>query len=587
MMNPLKSNAYKSYKILLRVSGDQAPKLSASIRMQALSASIQGLGFASIVPLFVAVLDKDGLNVMMWLAITTALFFTASALHWCVQNFEFSGTLATISNDIRLSIGKKLRIMPLEELWDKRTGEITEIILGKVDDNLNYITLLASVIFSAVLTPLVTGIALMFIDWRLGLCLLLIFPMILPFLRYIRPILSSSMRDISKVHNKTSAEILEYVQGQSELRLMSASKDNIKCLNEHFYTLENLQRISHKKKTAIHHMVASLVEVGMVCIFTLGAILVSIGELNIAIWAGISVIVVRFSEPISNFLMFTAIFDLIETSLKYIESLLSVEPMPQLKKQDLPKTYDISFNDVSFKYRKSSIPFIQNLNLKIKANSMVAIVGDSGAGKTTILRLLQRQVDPNQGNITIGGVDVRAIAPSELSAMISVVFQDVYLFNDTILENIRIAKPTVSDAEIKQAIKKAGCVDFIDSLENGLNTRIGDCGHFLSGGERQRLSIVRAFLKDSPILLLDEPVSALDYENENIVQRSINALVKKRTVVVISHRLSTVKDANNIVFIGYGRVAEKGTHTDLLKKKSKYYALWNAQFSNSKWHLKR
>ena len=216
---------------------------------------------------------------------------------------------------------------------------------------------------------------------------------------------------------------------------------------------------------------------------------------------------------------------------------------------------------------------------------MTALVGHSGCGKTTITKMIMRYADPKNGSIKIGGVNIQNMTPENLMKNISVVFQDVYLFDDTIMNNIRMANPKATDKEVENAANSAYCHEFITRLPNGYNTKIGDIGGSLSGGERQRISIARAILKNAPIVILDEPTAALDTQSEVAVQSAIDKLVEDKTVIVIAHRLSTIAGADMILVIDNGEVVESGTHDELVKTNGKYFNMWSAQQRIKDWHI--
>ena len=256
-----------------------------------------------------------------------------------------------------------------------------------------------------------------------------------------------------------------------------------------------------------------------------------------------------------------------EVALERIETIMSIPPLLV----DIPSAqltdFDIVFDQVSFRYAEQTAWALQGVSFQSPARSLTALVGPSGIGKTTITRLISRFADVQTGSIRIGGVDMRQVAPAELMRSISVVFQDVYLFDETILNNIRMPKPNATDADVEAAARAANCHEFITRLPNGYETRMGEIGGALSGGERQRISIARAMLKDAPIVLLDEPTSALDTESEVAVQDAINRLVVDKTVLVIAHRLSTVVGADSILVLEDGKIMEQGTHRELLPNK--------------------
>ena len=219
------------------------------------------------------------------------------------------------------------------------------------------------------------------------------------------------------------------------------------------------------------------------------------------------------------------------------------------------------------------------MSFKAEKNKMTALVGHSGCGKSTVLQLISRFYDNQSGSISIGGVDSKKLPYSQLLDMISIVFQESYLFNDTIKNNMKLAKSNATDEEIIAAAKKAGCHEWITSLEKKYDTVIGESGSSVSGGERQRIAVARAILKDAPIILLDEATASLDIENESLVQQSINELVKGKTIIIVAHHLNTIKNADKIVVIDDKKVVEEGTHTQLMEKKGLYNELWKKQFN--------
>ena len=263
-------------------------------------------------------------------------------------------------------------------------------------------------------------------------------------------------------------------------------------------------------------------------------------------------------------------------SAERIIEVLDAPVLPVLAPPQTPQDAGVCFEHVSFRYLGRSKNALTDISFTAPAGSLTALVGGSGCGKTTLIRLIMRYADPQQGRILIGGSDIRALTQEDLMRQISVVFQDVYLFDDTIANNIRLGKADASDAEIEAAARTARCHDFIMAMPEGYQTRVGDIGGKLSGGEKQRISIAHALLKNAPIIILDEPTAALDTESEVAVQQAIDALVQDKTVIVITHRLSTISGAQQIIVLSGGQVAESGTHSELLTQNGVYRRLWQA-----------
>lgn len=275
---------------------------------------------------------------------------------------------------------------------------------------------------------------------------------------------------------------------------------------------------------------------------------------------------------------------LLDSSLKDISSMENAEEIKVLSPIQNIKSNEIEFKNVSFSYGKGEV--LKGISVALKPNTLTAIIGPSGSGKTTFCKLIPRFYDVSEGEILIGGAKITNISTEELMKNISMVFQNVYLFEDTIMNNIRLAKPNASDEDIISAAKKARCHDFIKSLQEGYETKIGEAGSTLSGGEKQRIAIARAILKDAPIVILDEFTSALDVENERHVLQAIDNLVQNKTVIMIAHRLETVRKADNIIVLDKGEIAQEGTHNELITQDGIYKSFISIRERANKWSFK-
>jgi ATP-binding cassette subfamily B protein len=272
-------------------------------------------------------------------------------------------------------------------------------------------------------------------------------------------------------------------------------------------------------------------------------------------------------------------------TLTRIEDLLSTAPLPEPAHPKTPQGTAITFSGVHFAYPDSTTPVLADFDLNVPAGSTTALVGQSGAGKTTVTKLVARFFDVERGSVSIGGVDVRDIGAAQLEQLISVVFQDVYLFDGTIEENVRIGAPDADAEQIAQAVRRARVDEIAARLPEGLKTRVGEGGKLLSGGERQRVAIARALVKDAPIVLLDEATSALDTENEAAVHEALAELGRGRTLLVIAHRLGTIAAADQIAVLDQGRVVEYGTHAALLAADGRYARMWRERERARGWRL--
>jgi len=310
-----------------------------------------------------------------------------------------------------------------------------------------------------------------------------------------------------------------------------------------------------------------ILQFAFVLVILIGVQMLHTGEINILYFLGYVLASIKVRESVEAVSMNVAELYYLDSMVKRIREVR--ETKIQQGKDQTISSYDIEFDQVSFSYDKDT-EVLKNISFTAKQNEVTALVGVSGCGKTSILRLMSRLYDYDGGSIRIGGLDIKEISTKSLFEKLSIVFQDVTLFNTSVLENIRIGKKTATDEEVVQAARLANCEEFIRRLPDGYKTMIGENGATLSGGERQRLSIARAFLKDSPIIILDEIAASLDVENEKKIQDSLNRLILDKTVIIISHRLKSVENADRIVVIDCGRVEASGTHLELLKASPTY-----------------
>ncbi|MEI3774766.1 ABC transporter ATP-binding protein [Pectobacterium brasiliense] len=573
---------WHTYRQLERVTGSQSRMFRRCCVSLLVAAIVQGLALACLFPLLSAFTHAAASReIAMWLVLMTLLSLLTLVLRWYGQGFEYRGQLAAATHELRMRLGEQLRSMPLTTLQSARAGDINALLLGSVDENLNYMLAIVNQLLLAIVTPVVIALVMLMVEWRLGVSLLLIFPAIALLYRWRRPAFAHTMQALAEANQQTSADIVEYVQGLAVLRTSCQQAERTSALRQRFQHLQQIQTSAHRSGAKPGAVVASVVELGLQGVLILGISGVVVGEWDIAIVAAMMVIVVRFSEPLATFVSYTAVLELINTALRRIDDLLAIEPLPVHQPVDVPLTYAVTFEQVSFRYANEAEAVFDSVDIALPEKGMTALVGPSGSGKTTITRLLMRHADPQHGRVCIGGVDIRHIPTREVNRLISVVFQDVYLFDDSVLANIRMARPDASDAEVERAAEAAQCLDFIQRLPQGWQTRLGDIGGRLSGGERQRISIARALLKDAPIVILDEPTAALDTESELAVQRAIDRLVQDKTVIVIAHRLSTIVGAHRILVVENGGISQQGTHSELLHAEGRYRALWNAQQSIS------
>ena len=308
------------------------------------------------------------------------------------------------------------------------------------------------------------------------------------------------------------------------------------------------------------------------------------GELTFARLSVILLASFTIFNPLEVMGQMTTLIRMLDSTLDRVERIKQAKRIDENGKDISLDSFDIAFDHVSFAYENGN-PILNDVSFSIPQGSMTAIVGPSGSGKTTITRLIARFWDIQDGSITVGGHDVKEFTCDSLLKNMSMVFQNVYLFRDTIENNIKFGFPEATHEQVREAAKKACCHDFITALPDGYNTVIGEGGSTLSGGEKQRISIARAMLKGAPIILLDEATASVDPENEVHLQQAISALVKNKTLIVIAHRLSTIRDADQILVVDNGKIVEKGVHAELIQQKGIYQNFWNIRQKARNWKL--
>jgi len=577
----------ETYEAGKMIAGDHATDFKRSLSLFALAYTMQGGAYLSIYGVMAALFSSpvNAWQAWIWFGVMAFFVLINVCARWFAHDFEYTDTMANITHDMRSKLGKKLRSMPLEVLSSYKTGDLNSSLSSNVDESVMMLGMVSGMLIENFLTPVVVIVGMFFIDWRMAVLLLLIMPLAIPLYRKKRKSGAHEKTEMTKANSVLESDIIEYIQGLPVLRATNQTGKNAKHLHEGIIHVRDLQRASMWGTIVNLVMGDMLILFALIMIAMWGSIWVGNGTMNIAVIAALLVIVSRLMEPLSLFLATTSVLDIMNAGFARVKEILKIQPLEVISPQGKANNFEILFSNVDFTYHGQEEKTLKKCTFTIPGQAMTAVVGPSGSGKTTIARLMMRYADPQAGAVIIGGIDIRQISQEELMSYFAVVFQDVYLFDETIIENIRMAKSDATDEEVIQAAKAACCHEFIKDLPNGYHTTVGDIGGSLSGGERQRISIARAILKDAPVVILDEPTAALDTQSEVAVQKAIDTLVKDKTIIVIAHRLSTITGADQILVIDDGELVEKGTHSDLLEKQGKYTALWQAQLSSKEWHI--
>lgn len=568
---------------LIDACGSRAPLMRRALVLSTLSAIAQGLAYGLLFPLFTAVVNGTG-SAWAWLIAITALVLLDTALRFTGNRVEWRIHME-VADETRTRLGQQLKRMPLQELARRETGDLNNVLTGNVTDVVSIAGGLFGLVITSIVAPLTAAIALIWFDWRLAVCLAALFPLAIPLYRLMRNRAARENRISAAAYADASSHLIEYTQGVAVLRATRQVGPQSQRLQSSLARLHQAQIRGTRLGTMPSLAMSAIVQIGILSITAISVHLAFDEPAAVPVALAIIVATMRFSEPLAQFANMSQMFDFMDAAVERIQNLLNVAPLPTLAGGTPPASSRIALEGVSFTYDQAEAPALTDVSFVSPPKSLTALVGSSGSGKTTVTRLLTRFADPQRGRITVGGTDIRTLSQAALMKQFSVVFQDVYLFDDSIRANIRLAKADATDDEIVAAARAANCHDFIAALPNGYDTRVGESGGALSGGERQRISIARAILKDAPIVLLDEPTSALDTESEVAVQRAIDRLVSDKTVIVIAHRLSTIAAADQILFLDEGRIVESGTHAELLAHEGRYAEMWNAQLADRHWRI--
>lgn len=486
----------------------------------------------------------------------------------------------TAAEDSRLYIAELVRKFPMSVFNNKDLTELTTNMMGdcaSIEHSMSHIVppLLANGISCTLIC-----VCIMFFDWRMGLSIFCTLPAAFLIIWGSRKLQEKASKKQVAAKLKASEAEQEYLDGMKVIKSCNLDGEKFSELNNALRTLKQ-ESIHMELGTSIFISAAQFIlQAGIGIAVFVGVHLLSNGNITVIPLLLSLVIVCRIYGPILTILTLLPMLFHTLVSTQRMRELANIPVMQG--KTDIPiNNFTITFEDVDFSYNKEQV--LKNINVTIPEGKITALVGPSGSGKSTMSRLISRFFDVDQGAVKIGSVDVKRVDPDYLMSFMSFVFQDVILFNDTILNNIRIGNMAASDSQVYAAAKAACCDEFVENLKDGYHTVLGENGSTLSGGERQRISIARAMLKDAPIVLLDEATASLDPENEVLIQNALSRLISKKTVLVIAHRLRTIVDADQIIVLDNKRISETGTHAQLIAKNGLYQKLYQLQTESQKW----
>lgn len=485
------------------------------------------------------------------------------------------------AGNTRIRIAEHLRRLPMSFF---NTKDLSDITTNMMADCASMESMLSSTIpplIANLISVTITCICLAFFDWRMAMAIFCTMPVTFLIIWCGRKWQLRLFDRQVRIKLTASSQIQEYLEGIKIIKSCGLSGERFSALNSALFAMKKAA-VQVELVSGILVQSASLIlQASLGIVIFLGTVLITGGQIEFLSLLILLMFSTQVYGPILSILsQLTSLFHL-GTVTKRMRILLSTPTMDG--KEQTVRDYNIELEHVTFAYAKENI--IKDVSVRIPAGSITALVGPSGSGKSTLVKLIARFWDIDTGKITIGGEELRNMDPEHLMHSMSFVFQDVTLFNDTVFNNIKIGDGSATDEQVMAAAKAAYCDEFIQRLPDGYQTVLGENGSTLSGGERQRISIARALLKNAPIILLDEATASLDPENEVLIQRAIARLVNGKTVIMIAHRLRTVTDADQILVLDNGMLAEQGTHEELLKQKGLYHKLYQIQQESLSWTI--
>ena len=518
-------------------------------------------------------------------AIVLGLLVLFALLSFVTHWQQYKATYGLVYNEVkttRLSLAERLRKLPLGYFGKRDLADLTETIMGDVNRMEHVWSHVLGYLYGAYISTAIIAVCLFVYDWRLAIACLWGVPVAFGLLFGSRKIAARNAERTKKAAVRVSDGIQEVLENVREIRATNQEERYLNGLNQ---KIDEHERVTIRGElgTGLFVNAASVImRLGVATTILVGANLILSGSIDFMLLFLFLLVITRVYAPFDQSLALIAEMFVSQVSADRMNEIYDTPTAEGAEKFE-PKGHDIVFEHVGFSYDEKGV--LHDVSFTAKEGEVTALVGPSGSGKSTCARLAARLWDISKGVIRVGGVDISTVDPEVLLRDYSMVFQDVMLFDDTVMENIRLGKRGATDEEVRAAAKAANCDEFVHRLPQGYNTPIGENGAKLSGGERQRISIARALLKDAPIILLDEATASLDVENETKVQGALSRLLAGKTVLVIAHRMRTVEAADKIVVLADGRIAEEGTPAELMDKNSLYRRMVELQRQSAGWRL--
>jgi len=572
------------FKKFFKFSGNQSRLFYQSLGLSLIHAVFEAMRIPAIAIVLEAVINENVSMQTVWLSFGIMLISIAGCA-LTRRSFTMKQTVGgyTVATNKRVEIGERLKYMPMGYFNDNSIGDITSITTNTAENLQDVATRVIMLTTQGILTTAMITLAILLYDWRIGLLLILGIAVFFG----INALMQKKSHEISPLKTKSDtrlvAAVLEYVQGIGVVRSYNLDKEANKTVDLAIRENEKVNVGLEKAfvpYTCLQSLVLKLFGIAMIFLSIVLYLNGAMELINCLLLVISSFMVYAQLESAGNY---SALLRVLDLSIDKINKVFETPVMDTDGKEIKPESYTIKGKNVTFRYENKKV--IDDVSFEILQGTTTAIVGPSGGGKTTLTSLIARFWDVDGGIITLGNTDVREYTLDSLLANFSMVFQNVYLFNDTIANNIKFGKPTATMKEVEEAAKKACCHDFISALPDGYNTVIGEGGATISGGEKQRISIARALLKDAPVIILDEATANVDPENESLLQDAIAQLTRGKTIIMIAHRLKTVQNADQILVLDKGKIIQRGTHQELIKSGGLYADFVSMREKSIGWKL--
>lgn len=529
---------------------------------------------------------EDPATPLPLLAPYLVLIVAVLAVVFATQYWQYHATYSVVYQESarkRIGLAERLRVLPLSFFGKRDLADLTSVVMKDTADQERLFSHTMPQLFGTGASTVIVAVMLLVFDWRLALASLWPVPVAVIVLLATTRLQTAATRKKNAAALVLADGIQEYLESNREVRALNRTDDFLARLNGNVDAFERAKLASELTMGTAVSSTQTLLRLGTVTTILAGTALVAAGQCDLLVFFCFMLVVTRLYDPINLILQSTAELIDMRESLARMRA-IEQEPAQVGSVDFAPQGHDIVFDGVSFSYENGE-PVLTDVSFTAREGEVTALVGPSGSGKSTAAKLAARFWDVNAGHIIVGGVDVAGVDPETLLTDYTEVFQDVVLFNGTVMENIRLGRRAATDEEVLAAARAANCDEFVRKMAQGYDTPIGENGALLSGGERQRISIARAILKDAPIVLLDEATASLDVESESLVQEALSRLLVGKTVLVIAHRMRTVLGADHIVVLADGRVAEEGTPAELLAAGGLFARMVGLQGAAADWKL--